>query len=59
MSLLILAVIRTRGLGTRRRRQKESKQTLYPKGKAAEEVVGLSPIEARDRGERRKLRVNT
>lgn len=55
MSLLILAVIRTKGLGTRRRRQKESKQTLYPKGKAAEEVVGLSPIKASDQGEKEKV----
>lgn len=55
MSLLILAVIRTKGLGTRRRRQKESKQTLYPKGKAAEEVVGLLPIKASDQGEKEKV----
>lgn len=54
MSLLILAVIRTRGLSLKRQRKKESNQDLHLKGKAAEEVVGLSPIEVSDRGGKEK-----
>lgn len=54
MSLLILAVIRTRGLSLKRQRKKESNQDLHLKGKPAEEVVGLSPIEVSDRGGKEK-----